>query len=340
MAQRNRKTKTVEDRYKEYTKSTIKLSEDGIVYEVLLNKIISTMDNQFKKEGYKNKTTYIAQMNIFLKELNVKFLKEHKERKAPGCSSYKSFERYFDNAIKKKNGSLDNKEEKKCIHIIKDMEFFFGTELLSNPEESLHKKNEYIHSLILPLINIMVESDFFYYIPHTTKALGYQCYWNQMRMIENNIEILFKDEKTETYEVWQEILKPLRNIIGDGEDIDAYPGGDYSGVTSKIWLEANPVLAYFDCVYDIAGKDYQLYEKINAGQYGKLHFNFKIGEEESEVKENVDNRNRYFRDQGIKVGFENIIEKEKQVFFSELKKAYINIVKKYMNIDSVSIDSD
>ena len=37
MAQRNRKTKTVEDRYKEYTKSTIKLSEDGIVYEVLLN---------------------------------------------------------------------------------------------------------------------------------------------------------------------------------------------------------------------------------------------------------------------------------------------------------------
>ena len=161
-----------------------------------------------------------------------------------------------------------------------------------------------------------------------------------MRMIENNIEILFKDEKTETYEVWQEILKPLRNIIGDGEDIDAYPGGDYSGVTSKIWLEANPVLAYFDCVYDIAGKDYQLYKKINAGQYGKLHFNFKIGEEESEVKENVDNRNRYFRDQGIKVGFENIIEKEKQVFFSELKKAYINIVKKYMNIDSVSIDSD
>lgn len=72
------------------------------------------------------------------------------------------------------------------------MEFFFGTELLSNPEESLHKKNEYIHSLILPLINIMVESDFFYYIPHTTKALGYQCYWNQMRMIEkHNVNVVF-----------------------------------------------------------------------------------------------------------------------------------------------------
>lgn len=65
-----------------------------------------------------------------------------------------------------------------------------------------------------------------------------------------------------------------------------------------------------------------------------MHFNFKIGEDESEVKENVDNRNRYFRNQGIKVGFENIIEKEKHVFFCELKKAYINIVKKYMNIDS------
>lgn len=155
-----------------------------------------------------------------------------------------------------------------------------------------------------------------------------------MRMIENNIEILFKNEKTETYEVWQEILKPLRNINGDGEDIGAYPGGDYPGVTSKIWLEENPVLAYFDCVYDIAGKDYQLYEKINAGQYGKLHFNFKIGEDKSEVTENVDKRNSYFRNQGIRVGFENDFEKGTQVFFIELRKAYINIVKKYMNIDS------
>lgn len=84
--------------------------------------------------------------------------------------------------------------------MIEDLGCFFGTEFLNNPEESLCKKNAYIHSLVLSLIDIMVKSDLFYYLPHTTKALGYQCYWNQMKMIENNIEILFKDERVEIYE--------------------------------------------------------------------------------------------------------------------------------------------
>ena len=38
MARKNRRTKTVEEKYGEYTASIIKLSEDGIVYEVLLDK--------------------------------------------------------------------------------------------------------------------------------------------------------------------------------------------------------------------------------------------------------------------------------------------------------------
>lgn len=337
MTQRNRKIKTVKERYGEYTVSIIKLSEDGIVYEVLLDKYISFMENLFSGKNYKDKTTYNVQMDIFLKELNLKFQSEGKieDRLAPGCNSYKSFERYFDKAITKKNGPISIEDEKKCIHIIKDMEFFFDTKLLSNPEESLHKKNEYIHSLIQPLIDIMVKSDLFYYIPHTTKALGYQCYWNQMRMIENNIEILFKDENVEIYEMWQEILEPLRKIIGDGKENDSYPGGNFPGTTSKVWLDANPILAYFDCVYDIAEKDYQLYESINEGRYGKVHFNFKIGEDEFEVRENIKKRTSYFRSQKIRDGFEDDFEKEKQVFFLEFRKAYVKIVKQYMHIDSV-----
>lgn len=337
MAQRNRKTKTVEERYGEYTASIIKLSEDGIVYEVLMDKYISFMQKLFRGEKYKNKTRYESQMDIFLEELGAKFRTEGKEddRLAKGCNSYKSFTRYFDKAITKKNGPISIEDEKKGIHIIKDMEFFFDAKLLSNPEESLYKKNEYIHSLILPLIDIMVKSDLFYYIPHTTKALGYQCYWNQMKMIENNIDILFRDEKTESYELWQEILEPLRKIIGDGEEDDSYPGGDFPGITSKIWLDANPILAYFDCVYDIAEKDYQLYESINAGRYGKVQFNFKIGEDEFEVRENIKKRASYFRSQRIRDGFEDDFEKEKQVFFMEFRKAYVKLVKQYMHIDSV-----
>ena len=71
MIQRNRKTKTVEDRYGEYTSSIIKLSEDGIVYEVLLDKYISFMEKLFSGEKYKDKTTYNVQMDIFLNELNM-----------------------------------------------------------------------------------------------------------------------------------------------------------------------------------------------------------------------------------------------------------------------------
>ena len=337
MAQRNRKTKTVEKRYGEYTASIIKLSEDGIVYEVLLDKIISFMEKLFRGEKYSHKTTYEAQMKIFFEALCAKFRTEGKEddRLAKGCNSHRSFTRYFDKAITKKNGPISIEDEKKCIHIIKDMEFFFDTKFLSNPEESLHKKNEYIHSLILPLIDIMVKSDLFYYIPHTTKALGYQCYWNQMRMIENNIDILFRDEKTESYELWKEILEPLRKIIGDGEDDDSYPGGDFPGITSKVWLDVNPVLAYFDCVYDIAEKDYQLYEGINAGQYGEVHFNFKIGKDEFEVGENIKKRASFFESKEIRNKSEDDFEKEKQVFFEEFKKAYKKIVKQYMNIDSL-----
>ena len=291
MGERIRKIKAVKERYGQYTASVIQLTEDEIVYEVLLDKYISCMENRFSEKKYEYRTTYNGKMDLFFEELYEKFRIEGKiaERLAPGCGSYKSFERYFDKVIKNKyeGVSISIEEEKKCIHIIKDIEYFFDTKLLSNPEERLHKKNEYIHSLILPLIDIMVKSDLFYYIPHTTKALGYQCYWNQMRMIENNIEILFRNENVEIYKLWQEIIEPLRNIIGNGEE--SCQGGDFPGLKSGVWLDAKPILAYFDCVYDIAEKDYHLYERINEGRYGKVQFNFKIGGNEDEVRQNVKN---------------------------------------------------
>lgn len=324
MARKNRKTKTVEEKYGGYTASTIKLSEDGVEYEVMLDKFIKLMENLFEGDKYKNKTTYDAKMTIFLEELNAKFLKEkNKKQLSENYGSLTSFKRYFDKPITKKNGPISSEDEKKCIHIIKDIEFFFDVKLLSNPEESLHKKNEYINSLILPLIDIMVKSDLFYYIPHTTKALGYQCYWNQMKMIENNIDILFRDEKNENYELWQEIIEPLRKIVGDVEGEDSYPGGDFPGITSKIWLDANPALAYFDCVYDIAEKDYQLYESINAGRYGEVHFDFKIGKDELEVRKNIEKRADFFKREKIRTKSEDDFEKEKQVFFMEFRKAYV-----------------
>ena len=48
MARKNRKTKTVEEKYGGYTASTIKLSEDGVEYEVMLDKFIKLMENLFE----------------------------------------------------------------------------------------------------------------------------------------------------------------------------------------------------------------------------------------------------------------------------------------------------
>ena len=121
MARKNRKTKTVEEKYGGYTASTIKLSEDGVEYEVMLDKFIKLMENLFEEDKYKNKTTYDAKMTILLEELNAKFLQKNKQQLSENYGSLTSFKRYFDKPITKKNGPISIEDEKKCIHIIKDI---------------------------------------------------------------------------------------------------------------------------------------------------------------------------------------------------------------------------
>lgn len=78
MARKNRKTKTVEEKYGGYTASTIKLSEDGVEYEVMLDKFIKLMENLFEGDKYKNKTTYDAKMTIFFGGIECKISKGKK----------------------------------------------------------------------------------------------------------------------------------------------------------------------------------------------------------------------------------------------------------------------
>ena len=334
---KNRRIKTITERYENYMSSTIYLKEDGVVYAFSLDKFIVRMEKELSKPTYKKKTTYDGKMQIFFDNLRTKLSSQGGDdnREAKWCGTPKSFARNFDPVIKDPSKS-DDKAQKKCIHLIRDFEAYFdGAEFLSNPEESSYRKNVYIDSLIYPLINTMIKSDFFYYIPNSTKTLGYQCYWNQMRMIEKNIEILFKDEKTGSYELWQEILEPLRKIIGNGDDEDSYPGGDFPGFISnmKIWLDANPNLKYFDPVYDIAEMDYPLYEKIINGEYGKLHFNFEIGNTKDEVKEAIKKRYDFIAEKEIlRNNFVNDVVVQNRAFFEELKKAYESIVKDKMDI--------
>lgn len=320
---KNRKTITFRSEYGQYTYSKINLIEDDINYEVWLDKIITYMDKYFDKESYRSKTRFDDKITAFVNELIDKF---GEERYAKECNSEKTFRRYFKPLTKEDTSKYYRKQ---CFSLIKDMELFFNTQFLSDPQESLSKKNQYIDSLLRPLIGIMVNSNFFYYIPHTTEALGYKCYWNQINMIEKNIEILFKDEDKNVYALWQEIMEPFRRIIGDG---DTYQGGDFPGITSSLWLEANPAIGYFDCVYDIAETDYELYEQIINGKYKNIHFNFEIGTNKEDVEKRVEQRRDFFRTKGVDDETKNNFEKEMQLFYIEFEKAYLNILEQKMKI--------
>lgn len=325
---KNRKTKTFRSKYGQYAYLKINLTEDDINYEVWLDKIITYMDKYFDEEPYKSKTRLEDQITAFLNELIDKF---GEERYARECNSPKTFNRYLEALTEDKSKYY----RKQCFSLIKDMELFFNTQFLSDPQESLSKKNQYIDSLLRPLIGIMVNSDFFYYVPHTTEALGYKCYWNQVSMIEKNIEILFKkDEYKNVYSLWQEIMEPFRRIIGDGDTGDSYPGGDFPGITSSLWLEANPAIGYFDCVYDIAETDYELYEQIINDKYKHIHFNFEIGANKEDVEKRVEQRRDFFRTKGVDNETKNDFEKEMQLFYIEFEKAYLNIVKQRLKIKS------
>lgn len=335
----SRKPMTVSAKYGKYTETTI-LLEDEIKYEFLIDKFISKMENLFNEEEYKNikyenTSKFNSKLNLLLNEkMNDKYNEKGKERLAVSCNSYKTFHRNFDEVIEKENGKRSVKEERYCINIIKDMEFFFETKFLNDLNNTIRNKNKYIHSLILSLIDIMIESDFFNYIPYAPKSPGYKCYQNQIRMIEDNIKILFKDKDVEVYEFWQEILKPLRRMVCCAE---------FPGIEFGMWLKKNPALAYFDhAVYNIADKDYQLYEEIITGKRRmkykgedvKIHFSFNIGENEGEVRKNIEKRTDYLIKKGIRNGLKYDFEKELRVFYTEFKKAYLKIVEENMDIHS------
>lgn len=308
-------------KYEKYNVTKIYLSYEGIKYEFMREKFFDSFESYVNEKYYASMPRRDLFEN-FVCELNEKC---GESRFSTKFESGKTFERNFEDIALKGKKPKSAAEEERCVNIIRDMEVILNkTTLLSNPDDIMKKKNEYIHALILPFIELMAKTDLYYYIPHTINAEGHNCYRNQLKMIEDNIQILFDGEECdETYKLWQEIIEPLRSIIG----------GDYPGIKSGLWLDANSNLAYFDCVYEIAEKDYQLYENIIENpKLSQIHFNVTIGNKETEVKENLKKRNAYFNKNNIKN-----YETEQQVFFAEFKKAYLDIVKRHMYIDCIEI---
>ena len=129
---------SLENEYAKYKVPKIYLSYEGIKYEVLRDKYIAIMSRHLKK--YANKSKHRDIIDEFLLELTAKFREQDQERMAERCNSGRNYEENFENVIIKGRQPKSVEAEKRCVHIIRDLEWFFDTKLLSDPEERLHKK--------------------------------------------------------------------------------------------------------------------------------------------------------------------------------------------------------
>ena len=310
--------KSLKDRFSKYNNEEVYFTIDNIKYKFLCDEYISTMTEYLNKKEYYGKKNYRDIIGEFLFDINQTF----SGNRSSNFYSGRTFEKIFDEIAIKGRDPKNKKEKKKCIDIIKDMEKFFNKQFLADPENNLHTINKYINSLMMPLIDSMLESKFYSYLPHSTNVVGFEVYKNQLKNIEDNIEALFtnikniNEEEKKTFDIWQEILKPIKNIIKNG---------DFPGIRQGLWIEINPKLAYFDCVYDIAGVNYGTYEKLCEKNSAKFCF--------SVTKEDVKNRERFFIDNGVKgKNDDEKFECEKKLFFKEFKKTYIEILDKKLNL--------
>ncbi len=201
-----------------------------------------------------------------------------------------------------------------CIEVLEGLEKSFKKNFLQEYCNQPFKviANKYIHTLVEQLLNMIVTTDYFNYFECTTYG-NFECYQNHLRMIEENISTLFDDE-SEEFSIWHEILNPLKEIVNNGT---------FPGIKEGIWMNTNENLKYFDCVYEIARLDKDIYLEWNS----KRKFSFSIGETENEINENLKKQEKYFEN-----NLPEYFDDENELFANELLSTYRKIVKEQFEI--------
>lgn len=201
-----------------------------------------------------------------------------------------------------------------CIEVLVCLENIFKKSFLQEYCNQPFKviANKYIHTLVEQLLKMVVTTDYFNYFEYTTYG-NFECYKNHLRMIEENISTLFGNESEEV-SIWHEILNPLKEIVNNGT---------FPGIKEGIWMNTNENLKYFDCVYEIARLDKDIYLEWNS----KRKFSFSIGETENEINENLKKQDKYFEN-----NLPEYFDDENELFANELLSTYRKIVKEQFNI--------
>lgn len=204
--------------------------------------------------------------------------------------------------------------EETCIEVLVGLEKIFKKSFLQEycNQPFAVISNKYIHMLVEQLLKMILTTDYFNYLEYS-KYGNFECYKNHLRMIEENISTLFGDENVE-FKIWHEILSPIKEIIYNGS---------FPGIKKGIWVDTNANLKYFDCVYEIARLDKDIYHAWNL----ERKFSFSIGETEWEINESLKNQEKYFEKK-----LPEYFGDEKKLFANELLSTYRKIVKEQFEI--------
>ncbi|MCR5836984.1 MAG: hypothetical protein K6G88_10805 [Lachnospiraceae bacterium] len=235
----------------------------------------------------------------------------------------KAIRRYHNRIIRGKTPDRNTtSSDANCILFLEKVNEKAGIKLLVRKNDQDFNADKYISMLVGQLISSMESSKGYYYIG--SKDEEFKCFQNNYEMIENNIGILYKTN-ADKYSKWMGIIKPLKNIIINGD----IPGIENDNSTSEeqVWIKIKPELRFFDPVYDIASDDCALYLAYK----DKSIFKFKIGEDEKEVNGEIAKRNKYFQAKlkELNAGDKMTTELFQKIFYEEFKDTYKKIMQMF-----------
>lgn len=181
--------------------------------------------------------------------------------------------------------------------------------LIPISEEEYYFENEYIFSLVNQLLSMCQTSDIYNYVPRT-QTYQHICYVNHLKMIESNINEIFKSEPQRyRYNIWMQIIKPLKELIYDC----SFPGFR----SNDIWIRTCPELRFFDCTYSVFKRIKNEKDFIQYKKYKHL-FTFDLGTNIDAVNKELEaSRNFFHKNKGTD---------ESVLFYKMLSDTFLKIV--------------
>lgn len=137
---------------------------------------------------------------------------------------------------------------------------------------------DYIYTMMNNLLYELESSSYYANIPDTDKD-GFDYYGTSLQLIRREIDGRFREQEATRDKLYR-LVKEMESLIR------SY---DFPGAPDR-WVDANPKLKYFDCVFDIMDEDPELYASVKQGDFKMtnqqtIQFSFYPTEEEVQARQ-------------------------------------------------------